>query len=152
MANITKLIKRLFPNWRYFKVVAISRIVDWGIMAGVPLIFGIEYVWFGWALGLAADCAVEFFGHKYHSFADEPNGGIWQLLSEFLAYLGNRLGLGTLAAGGAWTTVSGEVGLMLVVHYAIFSILLWLIFQVQLNRLIFRFRSTVAYLRGRSTS
>lgn len=140
---------RVFPSRRYFIVVALARVADWTLLISVPYYLGTEYVFIGWAAGLFVDCLIEFFGHKLFTYAHVPNGSWWQSFLEFSAYLGNRFGLGSIAAVGAWFIFGGEVGPSMAVFYVATSLLTWFIFQVQVNRIIFQWRKALLYLRGK---
>lgn len=129
----------LFPNWKYVPVVLASRTADFVILIGGPLLFGESIVWYAWALGLFVDCVVEYSGHKLLTYHEIPNGPAWQIGWEFVAYLANRYGLGSLAAIGAWKLGDGEVGVVMFLYYAAISLFNWLLFQVQFNRVIFNF-------------
>lgn len=147
MQKAGKVFRWMFPNVRYLHVVAASRLADWSIMVLVPVLFGVGAVWYGWAIGLVVDCIIEFCGHKFYSYRELPNGNRVQWFSEFVAYLGNRLAFGSVAAFTAWNGTEGEVSWTMMFYYAAASVLLWVLFQVQFNRVIFNAWSKIRDIR-----
>ena len=149
--KISNLIVRLLPSGEYVTVFIGSRVVDIVLLVGIPIIFGKEYLWLGWFLGISADIIVEFFGHRRHTYKQLKVKTRLAVMAQFFAYSFSRLIFAGIAAGAAWFFTSGEVGWMLAGLYIIFSVFSWLL-QVQVIRLIYKFKIYRRYIKSKVLS
>lgn len=135
--RVAEVVVRILPSGQYLVVFLFARGVDTVLLVGIPLVFGISYIVHAWAIGLAADCLIEFFGHKRYTFKSSQTGGFFTTVSQFMGYVSGRYFFASIGASIAWFVADGVIGPAMASLYVSLSIALWLV-QVQVVRFIFR--------------
>jgi putative flippase GtrA len=117
---------------RYVTIWSVSRGLDGLIVLITILCFDDRKLPIGWAIGLAVDCVIDFFGQKIWVNGDTRKH--WpQLILKFLGYLAIRGSIGFVTAYVAWSYAGKAVNMKLALSYTALSIVPWFI-QFVLNR------------------